>query len=207
MGVREKWVNVSQTTCQKFAGTGVPLKLGVPPIRTTFNLFTRSLEHRTGRCFRELCTDRTAPVQSRCIFFEAAITLELQTLALPAFTRIGRGASERTGMSNESAKEYIRASGSCGRGTPIHLNRSLPTLEAWRLRSPTHNQKCHYCGSTIYLAQDVKSMAGDNTEAFRLLCQTDARRQQKGTPFLTAGKRELLDKISASKRDRGPSIR
>ena len=50
-------------------------------------------------------------------------------------------------------------------------------------------------------------MAGDNTEAPHLLCQTDARRQQKGTPFLTAGERELLDKISASKRDRGPSIR
>jgi hypothetical protein len=105
--------------------------------------------------------------------FEAAITLELQRLALPASTCIGRGTSERTGVSNEPAKEYIRASGLCGRGTHVHLNRSLPTLEAWRLRSPMHEENCHYCGPTFLTQQEVKALAGDNMEAPRLLCQTD----------------------------------
>ena len=133
--------------------------------------------------------------------FESAITLELQTLALPASTRIGCGASERTGVSNEPAKEYIRASGLCGRGTHIHRNRSLPTLEAWRLRNPMHNQKCHYCGSTVYIAQEVKSLAGDDTETPRFLCKADALRQQNGTRFSTPADREQIDKRIQQKKE------
>jgi hypothetical protein len=116
--------------------------------------------------------------------FESAIMMELRSLRLSNATHLG--------MSNAPTKEYLRASGLGGFGGHLPLNRSLPTLERWYVRSPEAGEKCHFCAVTLTKNIGRVSLLGDDMEKPLFMCTIDSRRLRNGLPTMMPSERKAL---------------